>query len=361
MFLKKLSLINYKNLPELEVEFCSGINCFIGHNGAGKTNLLDAVYFLAFCKSHTNNVDSQNIKHDEAFMMLSGLFSRNNIEELISVGVKKGQKKSFKRNKKEYERISDHIGLIPLVIVSPKDNVLISEGSAERRKFIDGVISQYDKEYLVKLLEYNHALTQRNCLLRSHVMDDDLLYVSESIMANKAEYIYKKRLEFLEEFSPIFSQYYKVVSGGNEIAGIKYNSNMQEGNLADLLIESRKRDDLLGYTTKGIHKDELEMFLDDYPLKRVASQGQTKSFLIALKLAQFFFLKKSKMVTPILLLDDIFDKLDSFRVGQIVSLVSGNEFGQIFITDTNREHLDLLLENISGEKKVFFVENGKIK
>lgn len=360
MYLKKLSLINYKNLPELEVNFCSGINCFIGHNGAGKTNLLDTVYYLAFCKSHTNSIDSQNIRHDEGFMMLSGQFLRNNIEENISVGVKKGQKKSFQRNKKEYDRLADHIGLIPLVIISPKDNVLISEGSAERRKFIDGVIAQYDKEYLNQLLEYNHALTQRNCLLRSHVLDPDLLSVSESIMVKKAEYIYKKRLEFLEEFLPIFSHYYTVVSQGKELADIKYRSSMQEGDLAMLLAENRMRDDIIGYTTKGIHKDELEMFLGEYPLKRVASQGQSKSFLVALKLAQFFFLKKSKQVTPILLLDDIFDKLDSTRVQQIVSLVAGKEFGQIFITDTNREHLNQLLENVSGEKRVFYVDNGKL-
>ena len=360
MFLKKLSLINYKNLPELEAEFCSGINCFIGQNGVGKTNLLDTVYYLAFCKSHTNNIDSQNIRHDEGFMMLSGRFLRNNIEENISVGVKKGQKKSFQRNKKEYERLADHIGLIPLVIVSPKDDVLISEGSAERRKFIDGVIAQYDKEYLNQLLEYNHALTQRNCLLRAHNLDPDLLAVSEMVMVRKADYIYKKRLEFLQEFLPIFSHYYTVVSGGKEVANIEYRSSMQEGDLAELLVESRRRDDILGYTTKGIHKDELEMFLGEYPLKKVASQGQTKSFLVALKLAQFFFLKKSKGVTPILLLDDIFDKLDSSRVGQIVQLVSGSDFGQIFITDTNREHLDLLLENVNGEKKVFYIADGKI-
>ena len=361
MFLQTLSATNYKNLKQIEVQFCKGVNCFIGNNGMGKTNLLDAIYYLAFCKSRTCHADTQVIKHDEPYLMLDACFCVSDKQERISVGLQRGQKKVVKRNKKEYERLADHIGLIPLVIVSPNDLELIIEGSSERRKLIDGIISQYDKQYLHELLAYNKALLQRNTLLRAHVSDAELLEVCESIMAQKAAYIYPKRVEFLEQYIPIFAQYYREIAGDNEQVSIRYESHLQQGDLLTSLQQSRYKDEVVGYTTVGIHKDELAFYLGDYPLKRIASQGQIKSFLVAMKLAQFEFMKKACGKYPILLLDDIFDKLDATRVERIVKLVSTERFGQIFITDTNREHLDTLLQQVEGEKMLFTIYQGGIK
>lgn len=358
MFLQSLSAINYKNLREIEVQFCKGVNCLIGNNGMGKTNLLDAIYYLAFCKSRTCHADTQVIRHGEPYFMLSAQFLSNEVPYEVSVSLQKGQKKVVKRNKKEYERLADHIGLVPLVIVSPNDLELIIEGSSERRKLIDGIISQYDKEYLHQLLAYNRALLQRNTLLRGHITDADLLSVCEGMMAQKAAYIYPKRKEFLEQFIPIFAEYYAAIAGDKEQVSIQYESHLQQGDLATQLEQCRYKDEAIGYTTVGIHKDELAFYLGDYPLKRIASQGQTKSFLVALKLAQFEFMKKACGKFPILLLDDIFDKLDAERVERIVKLVATDRFGQIFITDTNREHLDYLLDKVAGEKQLFVVNDG---
>lgn len=360
MFLQTLSATNYKNLKQVEVQFCNGVNCFIGNNGMGKTNLLDAIYYLAFGKSRTCHADTQVIRHGESFLLLDAQFCSHDRQERVSVGLQKGQKKVIKRNKKEYERLADHIGLVPLVIVSPNDLELIIEGSSERRKLIDGIISQYDKEYLHQLLAYNKALLQRNTLLRAHVADAELLGVCERIMAEKAAYIYPKRAAFLEQFIPIFATYYAAIAGDNEPVSIRYESHLQEGDLLAFLEQSRYRDEAVGYTTVGIHKDELAFYLGDYPLKRIASQGQTKSFLVALKLAQFEFMKKACGKYPILLLDDIFDKLDAIRVERIVKLVATDRFGQIFITDTNREHLDTLLQQVEGEKCLFTIHQGSI-
>lgn len=324
----------------------------------GKTNLLDAIYYLAFCKSRTCHADTQVIRHDEPFFMLHAQLLSGDVPYEVSVSLQRGQKKVVKRNKKEYERLADHIGLVPLVIVSPNDLELIIEGSSERRKLIDGIISQYDKEYLHQLLAYNRALLQRNTLLRGHITDPELLLVCESIMAQKAAYIFPKRTEFLNRFIPIFAQFYAAIAGDAELVSIRYESHLQAGDLGSQLEQSRCKDEAIGYTTVGIHKDELAFYLGDYPLKRIASQGQTKSFLVALKLAQFEFMKKACGRFPILLLDDIFDKLDAERVERIVNLVATDRFGQIFITDTNREHLDYLLDRVAGEKKLFVVDNG---
>ena len=361
MRLNSLSILNYKNIIEAELTFSPKINCFIGNNGMGKTNILDAIYYLSFCKSHSNSIDSQNITHNAEFFLLQGKYTLGETSEDIYCGMKLRQKKQFKRNKKEYERLSDHIGLLPLVLVSPDDSVLISEGSDERRKFVDGVISQYNKNYLNQLLQYNNALKQRNALLKIETpIDDSLLDIWEDQMALYGTYIYEQRRLFIDEFVPIFQNFYSDISGGHETITLTYHSQHQEHDIKTRMIATRNRDKMLGYSTQGIHKDELEMMLDGYPIKRVGSQGQNKTYLISLKLAQFDFLKRTHNLSPLLLLDDIFDKLDSNRVKKIVELVSGETFGQIFITDTNREHLDSILLQLSQQSTIFNVENGKI-
>ena len=363
MILKRISILNYKNLEQVELDFSPKMNCFIGQHGMGKTNLLDAVYYLSFCKSATNPIDSQNMMHHQDFFVIQGFYETESgdIEE-IYCGMKRRQKKQFKRNKKEYTRLSDHIGFIPLVMVSPSDSELISGGSEERRRFMDVVISQYDKEYLEALIRYNKALQQRNTLLKNEQgFDEELLEVWEEMMAASGEVVYRKRCAFIEEFIPIFQTFYSQISQNKEEVGLVYESHAQQGNLVQLLKESRQRDQIMGYSLKGIHKDDLLMQLGDYPIKKEGSQGQNKTYLIALKLAQFDFLRRTgSHTTPLLLLDDIFDKLDASRVEQIVKLVAGDKFGQIFITDTNRDHLDKIMQKIEGEYKVFSVENGNI-
>ena len=363
MILKRISILNYKNLEQVELDFSTKMNCLIGQNGMGKTNLLDAIYYLSFCKSANNPIDSQNIKHDQNFFVLQGSYvtELGDVEE-VYCGLKRRQKKQFKRNKKEYTRLSDQIGFIPLVMVSPADSELIAGGSEERRRFMDVVISQYDRDYLSALIRYNKALTQRNTLLKAEEEpDNELMEVWEEIMAMAGEVVYHKRKEFVNEFIPVFQTFYSSISQGQEQVSLSYESHADNGNLLQQLKDNRQRDRIMGYSLKGVHKDDLVMQLDSYPIKREGSQGQNKTFLIALKLAQFDFLRRTgSNTTPLLLLDDIFDKLDASRVEQIVKLVSGNRFGQIFITDTNRDHLDKILEKVHGEYKVFSVEQGNV-
>ena len=361
MILKRISILNYKNLEEVEIDFSAKLNCFFGQNGMGKTNLLDAVYFLSFCKSSGNPIDSQNIRHEQDFFVIQGFYeAEDGTPEEIYCGMKRRSKKQFKRNKKEYGRFSDHIGLLPLVMVSPADSELIAGGSEERRRFMDVVISQYDKEYLDALIRYNKALTQRNALLKSEQEpDEELMLVWEEMMAFAGEVVFRKRSEFIAEFIPTFQSFYSYISQDKEKVNLAYESHAMNGNLLDIIKESRKRDRIMGYSLRGIHKDDLVMQLGDFPIKREGSQGQNKTYLIALKLAQFDFLKKTgSNSTPLLLLDDIFDKLDASRVEQIVKLVAGDSFGQIFITDTNRDHLDKILKKIEREYRVFSVEDG---
>lgn len=363
MILKKLAVLNYKNIAQAELEFSDKINCFIGQNGEGKTNLLDAVYFLSFCKSATNSIDSQNIRHDEEFFMVQGSYEREDGEmEDIYCGLKRKQKKQFKRNKKEYKRLAEHIGLIPLVMVSPSDSELISGGSEERRRFMDMVISQYDREYLESLVRYNKALMQRNVLLKQEEEpDEELLALWEEMMAQEGELIYAKRTAYIEEFIPIFQDIYSRISMGREKVGLSYVSHCQRGPLLDVIRRDRAKDRVMGYSLHGVHKDDLEMTLGGFLIKREGSQGQNKTFLIALKLAQFDFLKRTgSRTTPLLLLDDIFDKLDADRVEQIVHLVAGDNFGQIFITDTNRDHLDSILAKMNHGYKLFRVQGGEV-
>lgn len=363
MWLKRISILNYKNLEQVDLAFSRKMNCIIGRNGMGKTNLMDAVYYLSFCKSATNPVDSQNICHNQDFFVVQGFYETDDGDpEEVYCGLKRRQKKQFKRNKKEYTRLSDHIGLIPLVMVSPADSLLIAGGSEERRRFMDVVISQFDREYLDALIRYNKALLQRNTLLKAEVEpEEELMAVWEEAMAASGEVVYRKRREFIDEFIPVFQSYYSYISQGREQVSLAYESHAAEGNLLELLAASRQRDRIMGYSLKGVHKDDLIMQLGDFPIKREGSQGQNKTYLIALKLAQFEFLKRTgSHTTPIVLLDDIFDKLDASRVEQIVKLVAGDSFGQIFITDTNRDHLDKILKKIEGDYKLFEVDNGMV-
>lgn len=362
MILKRISILNYKNLEQVELSFSPKLNCFFGQNGMGKTNLLDAVYFLSFCKSAGNPIDSQNICHDADFFVIQGFYeAADGTPEEIYCGMKRRQKKQFKRNKKEYTRLSDHIGFLPLVMVSPADSELIAGGSDERRRFMDVVISQYDKEYLDALIRYNKALVQRNTLLKSEQpVEEELFLVWEEMMAQAGEVVFRKREAFIREFIPIFQSFYSFISQDREKVGLSYDSHARDASLLEVLKESRARDQIMGYSLRGVHKDELNMLLGGFPIKREGSQGQNKTYLVALKLAQFDFLKRTGTTVPLLLLDDIFDKLDASRVEQIIKLVAGDSFGQIFITDTNREHLDRILHKVGSDYKMFRVEQGTV-
>lgn len=381
MVLRQLNILNYKNIREAQLCFADKLNCFVGLNGQGKTNILDAIYLLSFTKSAYNATDSMNITHGEEMAMVQGVYDlpadmpteervlssesmpreyRENTEQaeemVISCGIKRGQKKQFRCGKKDYKRLIDHIGLIPLVMVSPADSALVEDGSEERRRFLDVVISQTNKVYLERLNNYNALLKQRNALLKQYAEQEqvpwDLFEVLESQMIPLAEYIYTERTHFVERFVPIFSEIYGLISGEKEKVCLQYISQLQDRQLAEAYPKTHQRDLILGWTSQGIHKDEIEMLLDDYPLKRVGSQGQQKTYLLSMKLAQALYLGK-----PILLLDDIFDKLDSERVERIVQLVNSDRFGQIFITDTDRQHLtDIVRPN--PDARIFIVENG---
>ena len=365
MILRKLSILNYKNIREATLELSPKMNCFIGQNGVGKTNVLDAVYYLSFCRSASNPIDSQVIRHDELFCLIEGEYGEHSSAShlLISCGIKRGQKKHFKRNKKEYKRLSEHIGLIPLVVVSPSDTLLIEGNSEERRRLMDMVISQYDRSYIDALTRYNNAHQQRNILLKQEdpAPDPLVLQIWEEQMAEAGEEIYRKRDAFVQELIPIFQEYYDRISSGREKVGLNYISHCQRGPLLEVIQRDRAKDLAVGYSLHGIHRDDLEFTLGGHLMKREGSQGQNKTYAIALKLAQFDFLKRTASeTTPLLLLDDIFDKLDAERVEQIVRLVSGDAFGQIFITDTNRDHLDQILRNSHLDYKIYHVDNGEI-
>lgn len=363
MILKKISILNYKNIQVADLTFSPKLNCLIGHNGEGKTNLLDAVYYLSFCRSAFNPIDSQVITHDCDFFVLDGMYLNDmGDEERIYCGMKRGTRKRFKRNQKEYKRLSQHIGLIPLIFVSPADTALIDGGSDSRRRFLDMVISQLDHSYIELLSRYNKALTQRNALLKAEQEPDSaLMEILEQEMATQGEAIYAKRDAFVREFIPVFQTIYDHVSGCHETVTLQYISHAQRGPLLDVIQCDRHKDRAVGYSLHGVHRDDLEMMIGGYQLKREGSQGQNKTYVLALKLAQFDFLKRTaSSTTPLLLLDDIFDKLDAGRVERIVNMVAGDAYGQIFITDTNRDHLDSILSRHSFDYKLFEVVHGEI-
>ena len=357
MFLKELHLINYKNISQQDFIFDSKINCFVGKNGIGKTNILDAIYQLAYTKSYFNPQAVQNIKHDEDFFVIDAAFNKESKEEKITCSLKRGQKKVIKRNNKPYEKLSEHIGLIPLVMISPADSDLISEGSETRRKFIDGVIATSDNLFLNELLQYQKLIAQRNALLKyfavNHVFDQDNLAIYDEQIIPLGNQIFEKRKNFLAQFVPIFKKYYTEISNGAEDVNLVYQSQLLEKSFDNLLKENLNKDRALQYTSSGIHKDDLNFEITDYPVKKFGSQGQQKSFLIALKLAQFEFLKQKSGAAPILLFDDIFDKLDASRVEKIVTMVNNDVFGQIFISDTHEERTETIVKQTHQSYKIF--------
>jgi DNA replication and repair protein RecF len=357
MYLQKISLVNFKNIISQTFDFQEKINCFVGNNGVGKTNVLDAIYYLSFAKSYFNPVALQNIRHGEEFFMIEGNYILGERDEKIVCSLKKGQKKVLKRNDKSYEKFSEHIGQLPLVIISPADRDLIVEGSDTRRKFIDGVISQQDKEYLQSLIQYNKVVSQRNALLKyfaaNRTFDALNLKIYDEQLISFGSVIYKKRKAFLERFVPIFNEKYQIISEKKETVNLVYKSQLHTVSFEELLRNSLEKDKILQYTSVGLHKDDLSFEIDNYPIKKFGSQGQQKSYLIALKLAQFQFIKEQASVVPILLLDDVFDKLDEHRVSQIIELVNNDEFGQIFITDTHAERTEEVIKKSNKPYQIF--------
>ena len=364
MHLKSIHLINFKNYEEAEIALSSNVNCFVGMNGSGKTNILDAVHYLSLCKSYMNVLDRQNIRFDQQFFAIQGIWDKDQQEIAIHCAVKAGAKKVFKRNKKEYEKLADHIGQFPAVMISPYDRDLISEGSELRRKWMDGIISQFDRHYLDDIQKYGKILDQRNALLKN--MYEQRLFDRESIevwndqMSRIGTAIHLKRKQFLEEFIPVFQERYNYIGLEEEEVHLEYRSQLNEMSFDDLLKAFEKKDAITHYSNGGTHKDDLLFTIKGHPIKKFGSQGQQKSFIIALRLAQYDWLEKQLNVNPVLLLDDIFDKLDQIRVKKLLNLVSNNYFGQVLVTDTDEERLRNIFQTGDFESKMFSVNQGVV-
>lgn len=358
MVLRELSIVNYKNIPEAALEFSPKINGFLGHNGMGKSNLLDAVYYLSFCKSFTGVTDAMVVRRGENFTMLRGVYERRGAVEEISAGLMAGKRKSFKRKGKEYQKLSEHIGTLPLVMVSPRDNDLITGASDERRRFMDQVIAQSDPIYLDSLIRYMRSLEQRNRMLRDHVVDHTLYEAVELSMTKNAEYITSARASWTARLKAIFNEYYHLIAGDDEPVNLSYP--VPGLTLDKLLDQARRHDEIVGHTSVGPHRDDLTMEISSMPVRKVASQGQCKTFTIALRLAQYEFLRTATPgLKPLLLLDDIFDKLDSTRVERIMEIARRETIGQIFVTDTNRDHLDEIMSRVGGDYRLWAVDRGR--
>lgn len=365
MHLKSLALVNFKNYSEASLELSPDINIFLGENGAGKTNALDAVHFLSFCRSFLNPIDRQCIRLDEKFFLLQGTFMKDDKKVAITCSIKEGQKKKVTRNKKEYEKLADHIGQFPAVVISPYDTNLIIEGSETRRKFIDSIISQFDRHYLETLMRYNKVLLQRNALLKQfqelRIFDNESIDVWDVQLIALGKTIHEKRSDFLLDFIPVFQNFFNLIANHKEEIDISYKSQLDEGEFVDLLNASKRKDNAVGYTNVGIHKDDLVFLIHNQPIKKFGSQGQQKSFLIALKLAQFEIVSKLLNKKPILLLDDVFDKLDHERVTHLMKLISDHLFGQVFISDTDEDRIEKVFEGIDIQRKFFNVKGGEIE
>ena len=360
MIIQNIKLINFKNYIDIEFDFSHKITCFTGLNGVGKTNLLDALHYLSLTKSYFNSPDSKNIKYGEDFFVVQGAIKKNDKVNKLYCGFKKGKKKKFMLNDIVYKKFSEHIGLFPVVMVSPADGRLITGSGEERRKYIDSVISQYDKEYLTTLIKYNRILEQRNKLLKNFAknqyFDIDTLEIYNEQLAFSGNIIHDKRNAFIDKLLPLFNDFYKYISENKETVLLNYKSQLNDNNFLDLLKQNIEKDRVLQYTSVGIHRDDISMQINEHVVKNAASQGQQKSFLISLKLAQFEFIKRSQNIKPVLLLDDVFDKFDRNRVAQIIQLVSDDKFGQIFITDTNSERINAILSEKNIEFELFEIE-----
>lgn len=364
MYLNQLSLLNFKNYPEANLSFLPGVNCFVGNNGAGKTNILDAIHYLCLCKSYFNPIDSQQILHEEAFFLVQGDFNKDEQTEPVYCGLKRNHKKVFKRNNKEYQRLADHIGIYPLVMISPQDQYLISEGSEERRKFLDNAISQTDSVYLDDLIAYHKVIAQRNALLKQfqerNRVDEEMISIYDEQLVHLAAKIHQKRVNFMEEFIPLFNQIYQTISSGAETVTFNYESHLSQTDFALLLKNNLTKDIYTARTNYGIHKDDLQFNLGEFPLKKYGSQGQQKSYVIALKLAHYSFLNTKKGYKPILMLDDIFDKLDEQRIRKLLAMVSEDSFGQLFITDTDQARVAKIFQDLNIDCRIFEVNKGLV-
>lgn len=364
MILKHLSVTNYRNLAIANMDFSSNVNCFVGDNGMGKSNVLDAIYYLSFCKGFATSMDSMNVNHEADFFIIEGDYVQETGScKHVCCSLKRGVRKRLKVDGKDVKRISEHVGLIPLVMIAPADSALILGGSEERRRFMDSVIIQYSASYVDALIRYDKALKQRNAMLKQESgYNEAVMDVLEDMMSESGKIVYEERSAFVSEFLPIFLDLYQKLSGNDgEIVDVKYLSHGDRGELQPQLRGFREKERIVGYSLHGMHKDDLELTLNGFSVKREASQGQQKTFFIAMKLAQFVYLRnRGEQRTPLLLLDDIFDKLDASRVERIVDYVSGHDFGQIFITDTRQDHLDRVLATTKRDYKLFDVKEGVV-
>lgn len=364
MHLENLHLINFKNYEEAEIQLSDGINCFVGNNGAGKTNILDAVHYLSICKSYMNVIDKQNIRFDQPFFSIQGQWHKDDAKIAIHCAVKVGAKKVFKRNKKEYEKLADHIGQFPAVMISPYDRDLISEGSELRRRWMDGIISQFDRRYLDSIQKYAKVIAQRNALLKNmaehRMFDRDSIEIWDHQMIELGLDIFEKRKSFLNEFIPVFQKHYDAIGHVDEEVHLVYKSQLSDAPFVDLLKQYEKKDAYTRYSNAGVHRDDLVFQIKGHPVKKFGSQGQQKSFIIALRLAQYEWLKNHLNTQPVLLLDDIFDKLDHTRVERLMKLVSDQFFGQVLVTDTDIERVEKIFSESNLECKVFQVEEGDV-
>ena len=359
MYLEKISLLNFKNIAQEELAFCPGINCLVGDNGAGKTNVVDAVYYLSMCKSSLQMTDGQSIRHGADFFLVEGRYSSDagRREQVVCSFSRKGGK-VLKRNGKEYDRLADHVGLIPAVIVSPADSALISDAADERRRYLNAFISQLDRAYLTALMRYNAVLAERNRLLKMQP-DETMLAIYDRQLVEHGNRIHARRREFAARLQPLVAEYYRRLSDDREQVELLYRSELNERPFEEVLRAARTKDLVNEFTTSGIHRDDLVLRIGGYPLRKYGSQGQQKSFLIALKLAQYAIVARNKHERPLLLLDDLFDKLDASRVERLIRLVANDDFGQILITDCNPTRLQTILDKTGGEYSLYTIENGE--
>ena len=359
MILETLSIINFKNIAEEQLSLSSDVNCFVGDNGAGKTNILDAVHYLALAKSMHTLTDLQSVRHGEDSFIVDGRFRRDDgrVEQVVCGYTRRGGK-TLKRNGKEYDKLSDHVGGFPIVVVSPSDTALISDSAEERRRYINRFISQLDRGYLAQLIRYNTTLQERNKLLKTNP-SEDMLLIYDAMLAASADLLFKRREEIIAQMRPIVEEYYALLSDQRETIDLEYRSDLQSASLSDLLLQARQKDFVNEFTSVGVHRDDVVFSIGGYPLRKFGSQGQQKSFLIALKLAEYRLMAEHCGDRPILLLDDLFDKLDMRRVAQLLRLVGGDSFGQIMITDCNKHRLQRTLSEAGVEYKLFHISEGK--
>lgn len=361
MYLKKLVLINFKNIAQAEITLSERLNCFVGDNGAGKTNVLDAVYYLSMSKSALSMTDGQSVRHGEDFFVVEGTYAGDSgFSDTVNCSFLRRSGKVLKLNGKEYDRMADHVGRFPVVIVSPQDSVLITDAAEERRRYLNAFLSQLDRDYLASLMRYNAVLAERNRFLKSS-SDEQMLQIYDMQLADHAARIYERRRDIIERMRPLVADFYRQLSGDREQVEIEYRSELASASMGELLLASRERDIVNGFTTSGVHRDDMSLRIGGYPLRKYGSQGQQKSFLMSLKLAQYRILTEVCGERPLLLLDDLFDKLDTSRVENLLTLVAGDDFGQIFITDCNRSRLETILSRAGEKYALFMVEGGDIR